>query len=131
MHVSNYDCFCVYNHVHPETKEVKYIGSGTPARAYDPTARRDEHEKWLVDLVRSGYSLWDIVMVVGRDMSKQAALGLEIKLLGEARDSGLNLFNLRIFNEGAIDRSLCGRPRTRPARIKRTVDGKYKTRCWD
>lgn len=69
MHLARYDCFCVYQHVDPRTQEVRYIGMGTPARAYAINAHRtDKYTEWVEEIIAAGYSIWDIVQIKHKDL---------------------------------------------------------------
>lgn len=84
--------FYVYKHVHPETKEVVYVGMGSCGRAWSigytnkpgyNGHRSNEHVSWYQSLEDKGHTLWDIVAEHKRNLSKEEALSEEKRLIEE------------------------------------------------
>ena len=132
MKLRNYDCFCVYEHVHPRTKNVRYVGMGLASRAYN-THRSSAHERWLYQLLQSGYSIWDIVQIKHKDLPRDIAIEIEESLIKFHKDRGCRLFNLAHFAPQKIDRSRMGRPKKQNKQNARLPEelGKPRKRCWN
>lgn len=84
--MTNLDSY-VYYHVHPETKEIFYIGVGKYDRAWcvRKNNRSAEHVKKLNQLYEKGYTLEDIVQIHTKGISKKEALELEYVLIDKHR----------------------------------------------
>ena len=149
MKLTDYDCFCVYEHVDPRTKKPRYVGMGAPARAYGfaDSSRSQEHQDWIEELVQEGHSLWDIVKIKHKDLPKTAALEAERSLIEKYTERKESLFNVYFHNT----ESLCKTPtedqiynkavaKSFASEKYQFVDGRkrkssgakqYKTRCWN
>lgn len=124
LHLSRYDCFCVYSHKNPETGKIRYIGMGSPARAYNVSGRSEEHGKWIQGLLEDGHSLWDIVEILHKDLTKYNAQRIEGALIRQNIRDKSNLFNQMRTSV----------PTKRPNRIGNSgpeEGAKYKKRCWN
>lgn len=73
----------VYQHIHPVTKEIFYIGLGTKDRAWAVTskARSPDHREYLETLIEQGYIVSDFVEVLDRNLSREQAHLLERDLI--------------------------------------------------
>ena len=87
------DLNCLYRHIDPETKEVKYIGEGTINRAYEFTSRQMDHGTWFENLLRKGFKPTEIVKVKRYNLTKSKSTALETKLLSLYNKNNYNLFN--------------------------------------
>lgn len=87
------DLNCVYRHVDPETKEIKYIGEGSIHRAYEFTSRQIDHAQWFETLLRKGFKPTDIVKVKRYNLTKSQSLNLEYSLIYLYKKKYNNLFN--------------------------------------
>ena len=125
MNFTDYSCFCVYMHQNPETKEIFYIGKGTPSRAYEIKARQLEHVQIIETLLKKGYSIWDIVKIYKKDMLNEDALKLERMLIIGHSCKKSPLVNKQCF--GGIRRIKKKKPRPKTYKRHR----KYKSRCWN
>ena len=105
MKLSDYDCFCVYEHIDPRTKKPRYVGMGTPYRAYDigQSERSKQHLDWFEDLLEEGHSIWSIVQIKHKDLSRAEALEEERKLIRTYKERGEDLFNVAHFTGAAIE----------------------------
>lgn len=75
--------FYIYLHNDPETNENVYIGHGNNSRAWliGPTFRSEEHQKWLENLLNTGYDLSEIVTIGHKGLTKQQAREHELYLI--------------------------------------------------
>ncbi len=91
--------YYVYEHFHPETKKVVYIGKGTGGRAWsygysksktqNRGNRTKEHQAWMNELFERGYTPDQFVRVVKRGLTNKEALSLELAMLDESKYAGL------------------------------------------
>lgn len=66
--------FCIYQHIHPESGQLVYVGIGRyPDRAYDIRTRKFKHMLWCVRLLREGYEPADWVSIVQTDLTLREA----------------------------------------------------------
>lgn len=92
--------YYVYQHVHPETKEVVYVGHGTGGRAWSCghkglPIRSERHRKWLDGLLNTGKHPGEFVEIVASSLSKDDAKRVENELIYAIRP----IFNLSIRNK--------------------------------
>lgn len=81
----------VYKHVDPRTGETRYVGCGTKGRAWFCGSgsaefgkrgnRLRDHQKWLRELLKEGFTPADFVVVVEQRLTKKAAHSVERALL--------------------------------------------------
>ena len=97
--LDDFNCICVYEHVHPRTKAVRYVGMGRPGRAYrlHVPSRSPEHLKWLYQLLQNGYSIWDIVQIKHKDLDRKTAVEIEKRLIKFYKGQGKKLFNVQHY----------------------------------
>jgi hypothetical protein len=84
------DLYYLYEHCHPETGEIVYVGIGTGSRAWNSgtssgSYREQEHADWIEQLYLQGYTMADIVKISCSLLDKKDALELEDKLIKEQR----------------------------------------------
>jgi len=80
--------YYVYFHVHPETKELLYIGYGSYERAWNFkrfTSRSDKHSEELIELYDRGYTPQDWVVLHETKLEKKIAVELEKELIDKHR----------------------------------------------
>lgn len=85
--------YYVYQHVHPVTGELVYIGKGTGGRAWDVTRCRGthrQHQEWMEAMMEEGYVPSDWVQIVNQALPEKEAFALEKECL---HDSGGTIFN--------------------------------------
>ena len=91
--------YYVYEHLDPNTREVRYVGHGVDGRAYEifkPCARRCvEHAEWAVELAASGYLPSDYIRMRAFGISKKSAVRIERDILRKHKENGTSgrLFN--------------------------------------
>jgi len=91
--------YYVYEHFHPVTGEVVYIGKGTAGRAWScgsSTAkpglrgnRTAEHNGWITALLNQGFTPADFVRIIQQGLTNNEALKLEKELLDDSKYVGL------------------------------------------
>jgi hypothetical protein len=98
--------FYVYLHIHPETKEVVYVGKGTGGRAWaigsssSPSGRGNrtkEHQTWIQGLLNAGYTPADYVVIAAQSLDNRSARKIEAELTEENKNSGAKLFNIQCY----------------------------------
>lgn len=77
----------VYKHVDPRTGEVRYVGQGTKGRAWTCGSgnmasgtrgnRTHDHQKWIFELINSGFTPADFVVVVAQGLTPKRAREIE------------------------------------------------------
>lgn len=82
------ETYYVYEHFHPDTDEVVYIGHGWKGRAWthgnaSTVLRSQEHTKWLDSINLKGYLPCDYVRILARGLYKTDACKLEQELIRE------------------------------------------------
>ena len=80
--------YYVYEHRHPTTKQLVYIGMGSGHRAFtcpnDKSVHRSkEHAKWMWSLLRQAYTPEQWTTIVARGLTKAEALQQEKQLIKE------------------------------------------------
>lgn len=78
--------YYVYEHFHPETFEIVYIGYGSKGRAWTCghkglSIRTEKHLNWIETLLEFGYTPDQFVRVLRRGLSKNDAKEYELKLI--------------------------------------------------
>lgn len=71
------DQYYVYQHEHPETGEVVYVGHGKKDRAWIRSPRNKEHKAWLCEMDNKGYIAEDYVSFLARGLSKKESCKVE------------------------------------------------------
>jgi hypothetical protein len=74
--MSQSSIYYTYKHIHPETKEVVYVGYGSGHRAWTFNAlvfRQQPHLTFLQDLMQDGWLPCDWVIIHSRNKTKQEA----------------------------------------------------------
>jgi hypothetical protein len=99
--------FYVYQHIHPESKQVVYVGKGTAGRAWScgfssgaihgRGNRTKEHQTWIHALLNSGYTPADFVVIVAQGLDGTSAREIETELTEECRVGGAPLFNIMCY----------------------------------
>lgn len=87
---------CVYSHIDPRTDIPMYVGSGSVKRAskiYRGT-RSELYLKWFDDLSKVGY--FPTINIIEKDLSKEDARLLEIKITKEYISKGFCTLNINI-----------------------------------
>jgi hypothetical protein len=98
--------FYLYQHIDPETQELKYLGIGQYDRAWcvRRNQRKTEHVLWLESLYEKGFTLADVVKITDNKLTKKEALEKESVLIKELKP---------VFNElGNPDHWQRGRKQT-------------------
>mgnify|MGYP003989866889 CR=1 FL=1 len=101
--------YYVYIHKHPVSEDVAYVGMGSKGRAWvmhnsggDNAAygHRDQyHFGWFLSLESEGYTLYDIVEIVEKGLTKKEALTIERALIADLNPTfnkaqGLNILKM-------------------------------------
>lgn len=103
--------YYVYQHFHPLTEEVVYIGKGCHGRAWDVTRCRNqhkEHQDWMKELCINGFIPTDWVFIVKRGLLEEEAYTLEHNLINQGcpifnRQSGGKQHQSKLTNDQAIE----------------------------
>lgn len=90
--------YCVYLHLCPITKNIRYVGKGVLERATSFYQRKAHHGNWIKSLKNKGLKPLVIFLEVG--LGESEALDLEKLKIKEFRDAGLNLTNSTDGGEG-------------------------------
>lgn len=91
--------YYVYEHIDPETRDIKYVGHGVDGRAYEffkPSARRCyDHAEWAYKLLSKDYLPSDLVRIRAFGVSKKSAARIEKDILRKCKELGKdkNMFN--------------------------------------
>jgi len=77
--------FYVYQHANPETGEILYIGKGSYERAWlcRGSNRSPEYSVYLKNLLENGYTMDDLVTILQKGLTNEAAEKFESKLILE------------------------------------------------
>lgn len=103
--------FYVYDHIHPVTGEVVYIGKGCHGRAWDVTRCRGQHkahQDWMKGLCAKGFTPADWVRILYQGLTEKQALDEEHYLINEGcpvfnRQSGEKQHQAKLTNQQAIE----------------------------
>ncbi len=103
----------VYQHIHPVSGIVLYIGHGSKGRAWvGQTLRSEEHASMLDLLTKEGFLPCDWVKILARKLTKEQAKCIERELIQEykplfnkAQGKSLLALNKEQFEEAAKLRS--------------------------
>ena len=89
------DLYYVYEHRHPKTLEIVYIGVGKLDRAWTCRGgnRSKEHFEFIYVMQMDGYTLQDIVSIREQGLPKQEAFERERNLIDELRPKYNKLSN--------------------------------------
>lgn len=96
--------YYIYSHVDPITKQIFYIGKGIRGRAYSLNCRSNIHKNKLNKILRTGYTMLDIVFKLQVNIELEVeAYNLEKQYIEEyklKKDGGI-LLNLQVGGCGA------------------------------
>lgn len=73
--------YLVYRHIDPFNNEIVYVGMGTLDRPWQVNNRSKEHTEWLRHFYNQTGSLESVVKPYAHQLSKMAALELELELI--------------------------------------------------
>lgn len=103
--------YYVYLHVHPETKVVVYVGKGTAGRAWacghssgaknGRGNRTKEHQGWIFDLLKKGYTPDDFVEIIAKNLTNREAVQFENEAT-EYYKSLSPLFNMMCYGHPTL-----------------------------
>lgn len=89
------ELYYVYHHIHPESKEIVYIGVGKFDRAWTCRGgnRSKEHFQFIKEMEMKKFTLADVVKIYKSGMEKKEAFELERQLIDELRPKYNKLSN--------------------------------------
>ena len=81
------ELYYVYHHIHPESKDIVYVGVGKFDRAWTCRGgnRSKEHFQFIKEMEMKNFTLADVVKIHKSGMNKKEAFELERQLIDEIR----------------------------------------------
>jgi hypothetical protein len=73
----------VYEHIHPSTNEIFYIGHGSGGRAWNcghdgTPVRSIDHKEWINKMINTGYHPGQFVRIILNNLTKEEAKKAEL-----------------------------------------------------